>query len=915
MDFDYRGARFLKCDLQVQTPADRARWLGRPLACDADGARRFVEACLSVGLEAIGVTDHNFASKHFLPELQAAAKALAAESGSDPLVIFPGFEIQANVGKGLHVLALFEPDVDLDAVDHILTECGIPGPNRFLDGAPIPSTKGLREIIAAVQKRPSGPRGIVICPHAQAEAGIFDNERISEWLQADEFSNPDLLCLELPKAPSAMSRGWQRLLENGEDCEARWRRPRPIAVILSSDAKALAADDCEKGTVHTGNFLGFRHSWIKMSEPSVEALRLAFLDPGGRIRLDTSDPALALSHPYVSQVAITGSDFLEDLDLVLSPGLNVVIGGRGTGKSTLLDILSDAMGARSGRGVKRIASGGRLEALARMGALEKSGLWDDPGRSDPPPDFAHMAGLLSARAVGQGELARLAEEHPDFLTNLIDEFIGSPLLTAKERTRDALARVSALASLAARIPDLAERARDLGTKRTRLESELAATTRAAELTAAFQSRRDQIAPVEQLLSEMDQLLATARELTCDLVASSDGEGAIAELQSAGVAAVHEFLASSRSAADKLLRERMRIDAAPELTELRVGVREAQTKLREQSGGSGTSDDLEQKVAALEETGRRLEDCDRDRQVADDALNALLGAGEEVRELLSAYSSESELRERACAELTGRMPTTRSGTPVVELTLERSGDPGPLLDAIRSWPRDGRRLSDRDLESVVGWMRDVAARQHVTYLAVASDLEARLAAADAPTDLPRLSDSATAALQELLSLENRVRLATVPTSDFVRAKLRRLDGTEVGELGSGTLSLGQRVTVALAVLLNVGNGPLIIDQPEEDLDGAFVFQELVPLVRKTREQRQLIFATHNPNIPVGGDADLILPFEVGIGSDGLPVGQLARERGADTACGALDRTVTKNAVEATLEGSSAAFQRRAEAYGY
>src|SRR5262249_16008133 len=129
----------------------------------------------------------------------------------------------ADVGKGVHVLAIFDPSADLEVVDHRLTACGV-GPPRFVGGQPITSTMRLPDILQVIQKRfGEGESGLVVLPHAQAEAGIFDRDRIAEWLQAEEFTNPQLLCVEVPKPVSEMSAAWQKLFRAGEDCDPEWR--------------------------------------------------------------------------------------------------------------------------------------------------------------------------------------------------------------------------------------------------------------------------------------------------------------------------------------------------------------------------------------------------------------------------------------------------------------------------------------------------------------------------------------------------------------------------------------------------------------------------------------------------------------------------------------------------------------------
>ena len=71
-----------------------------------------------------------------------------------------------------------------------------------------------------------------------------------------------------------------------------------------------------------------------------------------------------------------------------------------------------------------------------------------------------------------------------------------------------------------------------------------------------------------------------------------------------------------------------------------------------------------------------------------------------------------------------------------------------------------------------------------------------------------------------------------------------------------LSTGQKATAILLLLLLESDAPLIIDQPEDDLDNFFIAEGIVPKMREEKRKRQFVFSTHNANIPVLGDAELI-----------------------------------------------------------
>lgn len=117
----------------------------------------------------------------------------------------------------------------------------------------------------------------------------------------------------------------------------------------------------------------------------------------------------------------------------------------------------------------------------------------------------------------------------------------------------------------------------------------------------------------------------------------------------------------------------------------------------------------------------------------------------------------------------------------------------------------------------------------------------------------------------------------------------------------TLSTGQKCNAILPILLLDSDRPLLIDQPEDNLDNEFVHNIIVKSVRDVKEKRQMIFVTHNPNIPVLGEAEKILVME----SDGT-TGRI-RNAGTVDDC--------KSDIVSILEGGEDAFKKRKERYAY
>lgn len=141
------------------------------------------------------------------------------------------------------------------------------------------------------------------------------------------------------------------------------------------------------------------------------------------------------------------------------------------------------------------------------------------------------------------------------------------------------------------------------------------------------------------------------------------------------------------------------------------------------------------------------------------------------------------------------------------------------------------------------------------------------------------------------------------ADLVDIELFRTDGTSAGKISNGNLSDGQRNTIALALLLAEKDSVLIIDQPEYELDSRFIYNELVPMIRKMKSSRQLIFSTHNPNLPVNGDAELVYALQAENG------------RGQHLTSGGLDNKDVTDAILSIMEGSEKAFRKRREKYNF
>jgi hypothetical protein len=131
-----------------------------------------------------------------------------------------------------------------------------------------------------------------------------------------------------------------------------------------------------------------------------------------------------------------------------------------------------------------------------------------------------------------------------------------------------------------------------------------------------------------------------------------------------------------------------------------------------------------------------------------------------------------------------------------------------------------------------------------------------------------------------------------------------NGSEI-DINDG--SPGQKCAAVLAFLLSNGKNPLIIDQPEDDLDNSLIYNLIVESIRKMKLQRQIIIVSHNPNIPVLGDAEGIIILERN--QNGMV--SLFKNKKA----GCIEEKVIRDGICDIMEGGETAFKKREMKYMY
>ena len=308
-DETFAGARWWKFDFHAHTPAspdygkgsNQARLMSR-------SPTEWLLDFMRAGIDCVAVTDHN--TGKWINELREAYELLTKEppEGFRPLHLFPGTEI--HVHGGVHLLGLLDPDKSTADIDRLLGAAGLPEDASHESV----TTKSTVEVARVIHER----GGLAIPAHVDGPRGVLT-----------ELGGPSLKAVrECPHIFAAEAKDRDALGER-----AGW------SAVLGSDCHHPSGGDGE-------SYPGSHFTWVKMGRPSLEGLRLALLD-GDPLSIRRSDEA-GEEDPNkhgsntIESVTIHRARYAglsEPLEGRFSPWLSALVGGRGTGKSTVVESL------------------------------------------------------------------------------------------------------------------------------------------------------------------------------------------------------------------------------------------------------------------------------------------------------------------------------------------------------------------------------------------------------------------------------------------------------------------------------------------------------------------------------------------------------------------------------------------------
>jgi energy-coupling factor transporter ATP-binding protein EcfA2 len=639
-----------------------------------------------------------------------------------------------------------------------------------------------------------------------------------------------------------------------------------------------------------------RRTWIK-ADPCFEGLLQICYEPAQRVRISDVRPGQPIHR--IEQLRINIGDSVQVgagepteafclrgvRQFAFSPGLTCVIGGRGAGKSTLLGLLEEAIRGGS-------------EFFTKLSLFE----------DQKPLVVSQLIKVdLSSSASGveflrQNEIEQFALDE-DKLTEAIFARLlkfdrEGQLIGHLKELEDQLKHIDVQRTLCAELIEHRAEAK-------RLDAETEATARLVE-SLNDTTYTDLIATAD----DTNRTAAAIRRARLDLVKLID---ALLDVVSTGDDdASHNIDADTtvqEAAAYRTRATSLRSSVIASVTAARAGEDLSQPSNREGQLRSELNALNERITAYLAERGISEENM-RDLASASDTLASLNDQTAQIRKAITRS-------EEQYSEVSSRLkPTARED---FETALESLID--PINDQLQTaGSEELKRISIKygfDLpaatDACIAWITEKASHL-VDGRALRSDYVARLFANVDWSSLPALEDliaaidkegEKTTAKQVVAFLQRPgsydefrlvVRRMIMDASTFKRLLIRYDDKPLV------QASFGQRCSAALIILLMLGNTPIVIDEPEAHLDSALIANLLVALIKERKADRQIIFATHNANFVVNGDAELIHVLEV----EGASPTQV-------TSTSLEDRTHREKVLR--LEGGAEAFRSREQRYGF
>lgn len=931
-----KGTRYYNCDFQVHTPRD-INWSGPKPVSDADRisyAERFVLACREKGVNAVAITDHHDLA--FFPFIKAAAQNEVDDNGqpvadSDKLVVFPGIELTLS-NPPCQALLILDANFPEDQLLRVLHKLSIE-PNPITEPSTIQTVPIPEEVINGLQDLHKKLDSVdilkgkyIVLPHTgRGHKGILRRDFYEYYKKMPCVSG--YLDGEIPD-----NEGFKNII-NGKDRNYGFKS---IAVFQTSDNRKDTFED-----------LGTATTWVKWATPTAEALRQASLAKESRLSL--IEPSLP--QIFISKLSVTNSKFLGRVELELNQQYNAFIGGRGTGKSTLLEYLrwglcDQIVGA--GRyeseseiqrrrqvlidktlvpysGEARItASVNGIEHIVKRNSVTKEIQLKIGNNDFEKVTEEEVRRLIPIQAYSQKQLSSVGvrtDELKRFIQQPITHELNNIAFNLREVSKNLKSAYSNLVrkkEIQSEIDELKLQQKSVSEQVQNLRKSLKGLTdddkKIIENKELFENEQTFIQESNNEIDLFKEKFEELSESLKDYPAKIDQDTKIlndqilSEIQNKKEQ-LFKNITSSLSEIQKLFSEEQLSGYNTSIgkwQELKRSFDASYAQIKEKAS---TNESIIKEINLLEARLRELTDSINDRISRIKELgNPESTFNEEKEKWYELHQQKIDLLNTQASNFT----TLSKGIIKAEVTRSINIDEIQEL-IVNSFT--GTRISKDKIDNLCVKIKESESplESWKTALEELKSLAEYKILEDKPIELPEtpllteigLNEINKQRIVELFSPDNWLSMLTQEI-EFEPHFFYSTGNDMQDVIPFSEASAGQQATALLSVLLNQEGTPLLIDQPEDDIDNRAI-NDIIQSIWKAKNKRQLIFTSHNANLVVNGDAELVVCCDYKESSQQTQ-GEVKYE-------GAIDNPEIKKEITLIMEGGEKAFKLRKEKYGF
>ena len=845
------GLSYIQADFHLHTHKDKEfKYSGEQNSFVKDYVSGIKKAGINLGI----LTNHNKFDKDEYVAIRKAAK-------KEDIFILPGVELTVKEGaNGVHTLIVFNPDEWLaKGENHIQTF--LTAAFATISNPENSNTKCTYDLKKTIESLDAYDRDyFIVFAHVDQNSGLFSECSGGLLASLAGIASFKKRVLGLQKATT------KKNIEQFQNVFGYIP-----ALVEGSDPKSIS--DIGKGN---------RHTFLKIGEYSYAAVKFALQDNANRVLSSKPD----IKHGYIKSISFQGGKF-NGQTILLSSQLNTMIGIRGSGKSAILEVIRYILGLdpQTDKDYKEaliknvLGSGGKatLSVVDKHGKKylisrilgEHTSVVDDDGNDLNINPVSVFDGV---QYFGQKDLSNSADHENGLLEKLVSGKIGQQASVENSviELNEAVSQLLDVGKIPGQIEEAKTSKSEISHKISifeekgvaeKLKKQAAYTTDQTKLDSAkkkIETVKKAIKRAYDANKEVSSALADhASDYNSELI--SDGQkilGLIDEQLVLIGTAIQQIQTYEDDFAEVIKK------LATEVTALSDEFAEIKREIKDETLDADTFVQLTADMEKAKERLKQLKEKSKTKKSIETAFRkAARQRNDALLQLFYAYKSETERINSTQHEL--RIEITFKG--------DREGFKTKLKNDFR-----GTGISETKYQTLSETFTDYVALIEDWILSDGIELKKVLTS----VEYSKLDAKLREQYADLMAyqVQNMVEI-------YYHDKLLKQH------------SIGQRASALILFILTQDNNDIIlIDQPEDDLDNKVIYDEVISAIAQKKSNIQFLFATHNANIPVLGDAERVLVVDY-------------QDTRIDVSQGNIDLGDTHKQIVDIMEGGKDAFEKR------